>query len=115
MREIEFPRELHGRIMRSVYLSRFRLPLLIVNLLLGVNFFLSGWNIWQTFRSQIPAAPALAEQTLAVRFSQLGAAMFTGEAAVFLLSLGFLSIGLLMLHRLNHSLLRLRRPSSVRH
>jgi len=45
--EMEFPTELHGRIMRTLYLRQFRTPLLIINTILGVNFVLASYEFWR--------------------------------------------------------------------
>ena len=43
--EIEFPSELHGRIMKSIYLRQFKTPLVIINSILAVNFGISTYQL----------------------------------------------------------------------
>ncbi len=45
IQEVEFPQHLHGRIMRSIYLRQFKLPLFVINILLLLNLSLSGWHL----------------------------------------------------------------------
>lgn len=44
--EVEFPENLHGKIMRKLAFLQFRTPFLIVVSLLILNLLVSGWYIW---------------------------------------------------------------------
>lgn len=47
MSEIEFPKGLHGKILRQIVFLRFRVPFLIVVVLLVLNLIISGWRVWE--------------------------------------------------------------------
>lgn len=44
--EIEFPDNLHGKIMRKLAFLQFRTPFLVVVSLLSLNLLFSAWSIW---------------------------------------------------------------------
>lgn len=43
--EINFPENLHGKIMRRAYIHQFRTPLISIMFLLLINLALSGWRL----------------------------------------------------------------------
>lgn len=44
--EADFPKGLHGRIMRRLVVVQFRIPFLILFAILLVNLGVSGWHLW---------------------------------------------------------------------
>jgi hypothetical protein len=53
--EVEFPKELHGRIMRSVYLRQFKTPLAVINTILFANLSLSVYRLWTLMGDSVQA------------------------------------------------------------
>ncbi len=105
MPEVDVPDGLHGRIMRSLYLQQFKLPLVVINSILFLNLLISGVQLWSTnegsFRAAMQtfgnAGPTGAfVPTLAKAWSALP----LESGAVFLANLALVTAGIYLLWRL---------------
>ena len=47
--DMQFPENLHGKIMRQLVFLKFRTPFLVVVSLLSLNLFFVTWRTWQRF------------------------------------------------------------------
>jgi hypothetical protein len=65
LENLEFPKNLHGKIMQKLIFLKFRTPFLIVVSLLASNLFASGWYIWLNLKenASIETATILLEDT----------------------------------------------------
>ncbi len=109
IREVEFPQELHGRIMRSLYLRQFKLPLFIINGLLLLNMSLSGWHLLRNIQLEMELSNS---QAFLYRAWGVLSGLSTGEYAVLLLNALILGAGLYLLAKLNKAIFQASRTGT---
>lgn len=116
MHDVEFPQALHGRIMRSIYLRQFRLPLYIINGMLGVNLGLSSYHLWNmvSVRAGQLASGLQAEKIgfgdRALHLSQAIQSVPLDSSLIFVANLALMGAGMYLLYRLSSMLGMARTP-----
>jgi hypothetical protein len=112
MPEVEFPSALHGRIMRSLYLQQFKLPLVLINAILFVNLSISSFHLWGMSKDGFREAFRIISQ--GPSFASAGHAMTAlplESSGVFLANLALMTAGMYLLYRLR-MLMTMARSSS---
>jgi len=101
--EFEFPSRLHGRIMRTIYLRQFKLPLTVINALLFLNLAISTWRVWGVLYEDVVKTvgriPALSE-SFSVYFYSLARILPTAAMMMFILSFLLMGAGVYTLVKL---------------
>jgi hypothetical protein len=113
MPEVEFPSALHGRIMRSLYLQQFKLPLVLINAILFVNLSISSFHLWHMSKDGFREAFRIISQG-GPSFASAGHAMTAlplETSGVFLANLALMTAGMYLLYRLR-MLMTMARNSS---
>src|SRR3989344_4591731 len=100
----DFPRNLHGQVMKSIYLRQFRLPLLLINLILAGNFILSAMQLWTLLgvSARLMQLPRVGVNPDTLR--ALTAAVPMGSAALFGVNLALLVLSLYLLFKMREVL-----------
>jgi hypothetical protein len=113
--DVEFPKELHGRIMRSIYLRQFKMPLTLINVILAANLSISLYRLWTTMNlnwSKLVAAmpqQSWGEQVF-TSIQYAVASVPVGSAMVVAVNISLLAIGLYLFGRLRSMIMANRRP-----
>jgi hypothetical protein len=109
--EVEFPKELHGRIMRSVYLRQFKTPLAVINTILFANLSLSVYRLWTLMGDSVQAVagqvPTQAHSFFA-SFQAAAASVPLGSAAVVAINCSLFAAGVYLMVKLQ-SMIAVRR------
>ncbi len=103
IQEIEFPQDLHGRIMRSLYLRQFKLPLVVINALLVLNLSLSGWHLIGSLHSGTGAS--VVTGTFLFRMWESLATVPGGAFEILILNAALLGVGVYVFLKLNRAIL----------
>lgn len=114
MPEVEFPHALHGRIMQSLYLRQFRLPLYIINGILAVNFSISAYHLWNMVSARAnqmaQGIEAISLGDRALYFSQALQAVPLDSTLIFLANFALIGAGAYLFYRLSSLLAIVRTP-----
>jgi hypothetical protein len=109
--EVEFPKELHGRIMRSVYLRQFKTPLAVINTILFANLSLSVYRLWTLMGDSVQAVAGQVPTQAHSFFASFQAAIASvplGSAAVVAINCSLFAAGVYLMVKLQ-SMITVRR------
>ncbi len=101
IQEIDFPQDLHGRIMRSLYLRQFKLPLVVINALLMLNLSLSGWHLMRSLQAGTEVSGTGA---FLVRTWEFLATIAGEDLQLLLLNTALLAVGVYLFLKLNRAI-----------